>query len=206
MTDEEQDERAQSQEMQTPRGLPSVKDFDVPRETGSEGGGHRKARCHAERREEEYDGRVAQLLQRVIFSRRFHDMKGQVAEHRAPGVRRDLPGRRNKTPPRRRGEQHHDVEQTGQQPCEIGQEVPVTPQTQVLATGEGNQWRERSLLITGRPKPVARSAFFREFEPFTAGRAVIVPVKPRMCTQDLKTAANEKGDEEKIEEVRGPQP
>jgi len=27
-----------------------------------------------------------------------------------------------------------------------------------------------------------------------------------MCTQDLKTAANEKGYEEKIEEVRRPQP
>lgn len=27
-----------------------------------------------------------------------------------------------------------------------------------------------------------------------------------MCTQDLKTAANEKGHEEKIEEVRRPQP
>jgi hypothetical protein len=28
--------------MQTSRGLPSVKDLDVPRETGSDGGGHRR--------------------------------------------------------------------------------------------------------------------------------------------------------------------
>ena len=37
MTDEEQDERAKSQEMQTSRALPSVKEFDIPRETSGKG-------------------------------------------------------------------------------------------------------------------------------------------------------------------------
>ena len=147
-----------SQEMQTPRALPSVKDFDVPRETRGDGGGHRYSRRDAERREQEYDGRVAQLLQCVICSRRFHDVKGQVAEHRAPGVRHDLPGRRNQPPPLRRGKQHHDVDQSGQQPCEIGEKVPVPPKTQIFLTGEGDQGRERAFLVAGRPEPVRGSA------------------------------------------------
>ena len=206
MTDEEQDERAKSQEMQTPRGLPSVKDFDVPRETGGDGGGHRYSRRDAERREQEYDCRVAQLLQGVICSRRFHDVKSQVAEHCATGVRHNLPGRRNQAPPLRRGKQHHDVDQPCQQPSEIGEKVPVPPKTQIFATGEGDQGRERAFLVTGRPEPVRGPALFRELEPFAAGRAVIVPVKSRMRAQDLDTAANEKRQEEKVEEVRRPQP
>ena len=38
MTDEEYDERAQSQEMQAPCALSSVKDFDVPWETAATAG------------------------------------------------------------------------------------------------------------------------------------------------------------------------
>ena len=38
VTDEEQDESAKSQEMQAPRCLPPVKDFDVPREARGDGG------------------------------------------------------------------------------------------------------------------------------------------------------------------------
>jgi hypothetical protein len=37
VSDEEYDERAKSQKMQTPCALPSVKDFDVPWETGGNG-------------------------------------------------------------------------------------------------------------------------------------------------------------------------
>ena len=62
VSDEEYDERAKSQEMQTPCALPSVKDFDIPRETSGDGWGHRYSRRNAERREQEYDCRVAQLL------------------------------------------------------------------------------------------------------------------------------------------------
>jgi hypothetical protein len=35
---------------------------------------------------------------------------------------------------------------------------------------------------------------------------VIVPVKPWMCAQDLETTADEKREEEKIEEMRRPEP
>jgi hypothetical protein len=35
---------------------------------------------------------------------------------------------------------------------------------------------------------------------------MIVPVKSRMCTQDLETTADEEREEKKIEEVRSPQP
>ena len=37
-------------------------------------------------------------------------------------------------------------------------------------------------------------------------RTVIVPVKSRMCAQDLKTAPNEQRQEKKIKEVRRPEP
>src|ERR1700689_3418266 len=87
MTDEEQDERAKSQEMQAPCTLPSVKDFDVPREAAGDGGGHCYPCRHAERCEQEYDCRVTQLLQRIVCSRCLNDVKGQVAEHRASGIR-----------------------------------------------------------------------------------------------------------------------
>ena len=62
VSDEEYDERAKSQKMQTPCALPSVKDFDVPRKTGGNGWGHRYPGHDTERREHEYDCRIAQLL------------------------------------------------------------------------------------------------------------------------------------------------
>ena len=62
VSDEEYDERAKSQEMQAPCALPSVKDFDIPRETSGDGWGHRYSGRNAERCEQEYDCRVAQLL------------------------------------------------------------------------------------------------------------------------------------------------
>jgi hypothetical protein len=73
-------------------------------------------------------------------------------------------------------------------------------------TGEGNQGREGGFLVASRPEPVAGSPLFRELEPFAARRAAFGSVKSRMCAQDLKTAANEKRYEQKVEEVRCPQP
>src|ERR1035438_6384721 len=51
VADEEHDKRAQRQKMQAPCALPSVKDLDIPRETGGNGWGHRYSRRNAERRE-----------------------------------------------------------------------------------------------------------------------------------------------------------
>src|ERR1022692_2583044 len=62
VSNEEYDEYAKSQEMQTPCALPSVKDFYIPRKTSGNGWGHRYSRRNAERCEQEYDCRVAQLL------------------------------------------------------------------------------------------------------------------------------------------------
>src|SRR5579872_625693 len=55
--DEEYDEGAKSQEMQTSRALPSVKHFDVPRKTSGDGRGHRYSRGNAERCKQEYQDR-----------------------------------------------------------------------------------------------------------------------------------------------------
>src|SRR5579864_3448134 len=60
--DEEYDEGAKSQEMQTPCALPSVEDLDIPRKTSGDGRGHRYSRRDAERCKQEYDCRIAQLL------------------------------------------------------------------------------------------------------------------------------------------------
>ena len=62
VSDEEYDERAQGEEMEAPCALPSVKDFDEPREASGDRWGHRHSGGNAERREQEYDRRVAQLL------------------------------------------------------------------------------------------------------------------------------------------------
>jgi hypothetical protein len=62
VAEEEYDERAKSHEMQAPGALPSMKDFDIRWETSGDGWGHRYSRRNAERREQEYDRRVAQLL------------------------------------------------------------------------------------------------------------------------------------------------
>src|SRR5579859_4236612 len=62
VSDEEYDEGAKGQEMQTPCALTSVKEFDVGWKTSGDGGGHRHPGGDAERCEQEYDRRVAQLL------------------------------------------------------------------------------------------------------------------------------------------------
>ena len=62
VSDEEYDERAQGEEMEASCALPSVKDFDEPREASGDRWGHRHSGGNAERREQEYDCRVAQLL------------------------------------------------------------------------------------------------------------------------------------------------
>src|SRR5579864_2025843 len=75
VSDEEYDEGAKSQEMQTPCALPSVKDFDIPRKPSCYGWRHRYSRRYAERCEQEYDCRIAQLLQCVISCWRFYDVE-----------------------------------------------------------------------------------------------------------------------------------
>src|ERR1035438_9776177 len=60
--DEEYDEGAKSQEMQTARGLTPMKDFDIPREASGDGWGHCYSRRYAERCKQEYHCRIAQLL------------------------------------------------------------------------------------------------------------------------------------------------
>ena len=62
VSDEEYDEGAKSQEMQTACALPSMKDFDIPRKPSGDGWRHRYSRRYAERCEQEYDCRIAQLL------------------------------------------------------------------------------------------------------------------------------------------------
>src|SRR5579863_3971687 len=49
VSDEEYDEGAKGQEMQTPCALTSVKEFDVSWKTSGDGGGHRHAGCDAKR-------------------------------------------------------------------------------------------------------------------------------------------------------------
>src|ERR1017187_1991384 len=115
--------------MQTPCALPSVKDPDIPRETSGDGWGHRHSRRNAERREQEYDCRVAQLLQCVISSRRFHDVEAQIAKHCMPCVRDNLPGSWDQPPPLRSDEEHQHVCQTCPPPGNITLNVPVSSET-----------------------------------------------------------------------------
>ena len=119
-------------------------------------------------------------------------MKGQVAENCAARVRHNLPGRRNQPVPIGGDKQHHDIDQPCQQPCKIGEKVPVPSKTEIFVARQGDPRRERTFLVAGRPESVGGSPLLSEFEPFAAGRAVIIPVESGMRAQDLKTAANEK--------------
>jgi hypothetical protein len=82
----------------------------------------------------------------------------------------------------------------------------VPPQTKVLVAGQGNPRWERGFLVASRPEPVVRPLLLRELEPFASRRAVIVPVKSRMCAQYLQTAPDQKREKKKVEEMRRPQP
>src|ERR1035438_2329863 len=84
----------------------------------------------------------------------------------------------------------------------IREEVPVPPQTKVLVAGQGNPRWERGFLVASRPGPVVRPLLLRELEPFASRRAVIVPVKSRMCAQYLQTAPDQKRAKKRVEEMR----
>ena len=56
---------------------------------------------------------------------RMNAHRARKCRLRAPSVRHDPPRGRNQAVPFRRGEKHHNVDQPGQQPCEIGEKVPV---------------------------------------------------------------------------------
>ena len=75
MADEEYDEHAKCEEMKAPCPLPPMKEPDILGETSGDSWGHRYARCNTKRREQEDDSRVAELLQGVVSSRRFHDVE-----------------------------------------------------------------------------------------------------------------------------------
>src|SRR5579862_4655530 len=62
VSNEEYDEGAKSQEMQTPCALPSVKDLDIPWKTSGDSRGHGNSRRNAERCKQEYHCGIAQLL------------------------------------------------------------------------------------------------------------------------------------------------
>ena len=64
-----------------------------------------------------------------------------------------------------------------------------------------NERREIAGIVLGRPEPVGRNLDRRQADPLAARRAVVVEVEPWMIGQDGKTAADEHGYEEEIEEV-----
>ena len=133
-------------------------------------------------------------------------MEAEIAKHCVPCVRDNLPGGRNQPSPFWRDEEHRDVYQTCQQPRKIREEVPVPPQTKVFVAGQGNPRWERGFLVASRPEPVVRPLLLRELEPCASRRAVIVPVKSRMCAQYLQPAPDQKREKKKVEEMRRPQP
>src|ERR1035441_4157751 len=124
-------------------------------------------------------------------------MEALISKHCLPYVRDNLPGSRNQPSPFWRDEEHRDVYQTCQQPRKIREEVPVPPQTKVFMAGQGNPGWERGFLVARRPEPVVGPLLLRELEPFASGRAVIVPVKSRMCAQYLQTAPDQKREKKK---------
>ena len=68
----------------------------------------------------------------------------------------------------------------------------------VAITGQSDPGREVAGVFLGRPHSVRRYDDRREAEPFRAGSAVDIPIKPGMIRKDLQTASDEQDQEKKL--------
>ena len=129
VADEEQGKCAQAEKVDAPGGLPSMKDSKIAREASRDRRRHGDAGRNAQRREQEDDACVRELLQGVVCARRLDNVQGGVAEQRVECGRNNLPGGRNQPVPLGSGKEHHQVHESRRQPSHICHEVPVASET-----------------------------------------------------------------------------
>src|SRR5579859_6141373 len=73
-------------------------------------------------------------------------------------------------------------------------------------TRKSDPRRPRGFFVARCPELRIGLVSFREREPLTPGRTVVVPVELRMRTQDLETAPHQEREKQQIEEMGRAQP
>ena len=137
---------------------------------------------------------------------RRHVERGVVNED-GPGIRHDRPGERHQPPPLPGPEEQGYEDQAVAHPEQHAQEVPVPGHADgVPVAGQADPGREVAVVVVGRPDAVLRHVDRRQPQPLGAGRAVDVPVQPRVVHEDLQAAADEQDQEQEVDVMGDPEP
>ena len=124
-----------------------------------------------------------------------------------PGVGHDLPGSRHQALPLLGAKQQHHEDQAVAHPEQDAEEVPVPGHAdRVPVAGQADPGGQVAGVVLCRPDAVLRHLDRREPEPLRAGRAMDVPVQPRMVHEDLQAATDEQDQEEEVDVVGDAQP
>ncbi len=150
-----------------------------------------------ERGQDEHDPAIRQLLKRVVGVEPVglrRQVKGGIADEDGPRIRHDPPGRRDQALPLSGREQHHHKDEAVADPEQNAQKMPVPGHSdRVAVAGQADPRRKMPGVFLGRPDAIRRHLDRRQPQPLAAGRAMDVPIQPRVVHEDLESAAHEQG-------------
>ncbi len=200
--DEEYDHR---REVHRAGDLAVAEDPLIPLEPVVQGGGHGQAGEDRQRRGDEHDREVAELLYRVeaeVAARLGGQVERRVLDDARACRGQDRPLGRDELEVLLGGERQDDEHDPVDDEQDVEDEVPVARDAdRVPPAGKAEQRAQRDRVVLGRPHPVLgdRAA---EPQPFRVGRAVHLEVQPGVIGQDLPAGPDDPHHEDKVQQVR----
>ena len=199
------------EEMDRSADLAVARQLRIPREPGRECWRHRRASQHRQGSQDEHNTRNKTAVVARCSGR----------SHSAPAANEKW--RSGRTRPRRRArsarrsgpgasiarcaQQQHHEDQAIAHPEQHAEKVPMPRHADGMpVAGQANPRREIAGVFFGRPDAVFGHLDRCEPEPLGAGRAMDVPVQPRMIRENLQAAANEQDQEQEVDVVGDAQP
>src|SRR5690348_2968812 len=202
---EEGKEAEHGEEMDGTRGLAAAEEPRVPREAVNNRGGHGNSGGDGQRTEDENDGEIGNLLQRVIAIeavRLRRQIKRGIVDEGAPGLEENQRRSWNDALPLVRAEEQSDENDAGGDEAMHVNKMPNPRDANGMpVSGRTDQRRDVTSIIFCRPEAVAGNLERRETNPLGAGSTAIIEVQTGMINQDGQTTANQEHDEEKIEKM-----
>ncbi len=185
--------------------MPAAKELRIPGEAIHSSGRHGDTGQDGQWAEDKDDGKVGDLLQRVVAVESVElrrQVECRIVYPGIPGLQQHERRLWNEPPPLLRIEEHDDEEDArDDEPVDVEKMPRAGDADGMPVAGRGNDGRDVASIVLRGPEPIRRDLDRRQPNPFAARRAVIVEVEARMIDQDRQAASDQHRHKKKVEEV-----
>src|SRR6185437_8292734 len=191
--------------MNGPGRLPAAEDARVPGEAVDYGWRHCNSCSNRERTKNQDHGEVGNLLQGVVAVKPIwlrRQMQGSVMDPHVPALQKHKRGGGHNAPPLLGGKQQTDENNSCDDEAMHVDEVPDARDADGMPVAwRAHQGRDITGVIFRGPQAVAGDLNRRDADPFSARRAAVIEIQPRMVHENGEAAANQQHHKQKIEEM-----